>query len=108
MLPSLPAVIPSGVVTEFTTGLNNSPFGITAGSDGNIWFTERSGDRVGRLTVGPSAATGAAVGIHSADATLAGSVTARSQPTTYHFDWGLTSAYGASTPETPQAARHRR
>ena len=55
---------------------------------------------MGRLTVGPSAATGAAVGIHSADATLAGSVTARSQPTTYHFDWGLTSAYGASTPET--------
>ena len=51
-------------------------------------------------TAGPSAATGAAVGIHSADATLAGSVTARSQPTTYHFDWGLTSAYGASTPET--------
>lgn len=97
---ALGSITPSGVVTEFTTGLNNSPFGITAGSDGNIWFTERSGDRVGRLTVGPSAATGAAVGIHSADATLAGSVTARSQPTTYHFDWGLTSAYGASTPET--------
>ena len=51
---ALGSITPSGVVTEFTTGLNNSPFGITAGSDGNIWFTERSGDRVGRLTVGPA------------------------------------------------------
>jgi hypothetical protein len=83
----------------FPTGLSHAPYGITAGSDGNIWFTEGAGDRVGRLTVAPGATTGAALGIHFADATLAGSVSPRSQATTYHFEWGLTPAYGASTTE---------
>jgi streptogramin lyase len=94
---ALGSITPSGVVTEFKTGLSAAPSGITAGSDGNIWFTEFAGNRVGRLTVAPDATTGAAAGIHYGDATLTGSVGPRSQAATYHFDWGLTTAYGAST-----------
>lgn len=38
--------------TEFSAGISASsyPRGITAGPDGNLWFTEASGDRVGRIT----------------------------------------------------------
>jgi virginiamycin B lyase len=93
-------ITPSGVVTLFPTGLSNAPYGITAGADGNIWFTEASGDRIGRLTLAPGAIPSAAVAIHDVNATLAASVRPRSQATTYHFEWGLTPAYGSSTTET--------
>ena len=26
------------------------PFGITTGPDGNLWFTEYGGDKIGRIT----------------------------------------------------------
>src|SRR4029434_7383036 len=40
------------VVTEFSTGITAgaAPFGITAGPDGNLWFTEQQLDRIGRIT----------------------------------------------------------
>ena len=40
------------VVTEFSAGISAfaGPFGITAGPDGNLWFTEFSGHRIGRIT----------------------------------------------------------
>ncbi len=40
------------VVTEFSSGItaSASPLGITAGPDGNLWFTEYSGHRIGRIT----------------------------------------------------------
>jgi uncharacterized repeat protein (TIGR01451 family) len=39
-------------VTEFNTGItvNSRPFGITAGPDGNLWFTESSASQIGRIT----------------------------------------------------------
>jgi len=42
------------VVTEFSTGItaNAQPFGISAGPDGNLWFTELNGNRIGRITTG--------------------------------------------------------
>ena len=46
-------ITPSGTVTEFSSGITASsqPSGITAGPDGNLWFTERqSGNRIGRIT----------------------------------------------------------
>ena len=88
----------SGTITEFT-GLTASsgPWGITNGADGNIWFTENAGNRVGRLNFAPAAVTDPATLIQASGATLAGTVTPRSQATTYSFDWGQTTAYGSST-----------
>jgi virginiamycin B lyase len=42
------------VVSEFETGLTSgvSLWGITAGPDGNLWFTEESHNAVGRITPG--------------------------------------------------------
>jgi uncharacterized repeat protein (TIGR01451 family) len=42
---------PTGTVTEFpllTTG--SEPFGIAAGPDGNLWFTESIANQIGRIT----------------------------------------------------------
>ncbi len=40
------------VVTEFSAGISAgaNPHGITAGPDGNLWFTEETGNRIGRIT----------------------------------------------------------
>ena len=55
------------------------------------------GISVGRLNVAPGAVTDPATQIHASDAMLAGTVTPRSQATTYSFEWGLTIGYGSST-----------
>ena len=86
---------------NFKTGLSAAPSGIAAGSDGNIWFTEGAGNRVGRLTVAPDATTAQ----RPASTTPMQRSPAPSRPVPrrrrYHFDWGLTTAYGASTAEAP-------
>ena len=49
----LAAGVASGqTITEFSTGMTAGagPYGITAGPDGNLWFTEYLGDRIGRIT----------------------------------------------------------
>ena len=45
-------ITPTGVVTEFSTGISegSAPQGITAGPDGNLWFTESDASRIGRIT----------------------------------------------------------
>src|SRR4051812_10792337 len=42
---------PAVTITEFSAGItaSSSPQGITAGPDGNLWFTEAAG-RIGRVT----------------------------------------------------------
>jgi phosphodiesterase/alkaline phosphatase D-like protein len=45
----------------------------------------------------PGASTGAATAVSASSATLTGSVNPEGQPTTYHFDYGTTTAYGSST-----------
>jgi streptogramin lyase len=44
-----PSYIP---ITEFTAGITSgsNPAGIAAGPDGNLWFTENTGNRIGRIT----------------------------------------------------------
>jgi streptogramin lyase len=46
-----------GSVTQFQAGTGSgnsgtSPWGITSGPDGNLWFTEASANRIGRMTPG--------------------------------------------------------
>jgi streptogramin lyase len=45
-------VLPAGTFTVFTlsTTAYDGPQGIAAGPDGNLWFTEFSGNRIGRIT----------------------------------------------------------
>jgi len=49
-LSSAPAWAAAGTVTEFPLPLPGEPFGITAGPDGNVWFTEAFGNKIGRIT----------------------------------------------------------
>src|SRR5436305_14514860 len=46
----------------------------------------------------PQVSTGAASAIGQTAATLNGSVNPRGLPTSYHFDYGKTTAYGHATP----------
>ncbi|MEK7559212.1 MAG: C39 family peptidase [Patescibacteria group bacterium] len=39
-------------ITEFPIVNGNTPYGITAGPDGNIWFTEYYANKIGRITPG--------------------------------------------------------
>lgn len=41
-----------GQFTEYTIPSGVSPYSITAGADGNLWFTEPSANRIGRITLG--------------------------------------------------------
>jgi hypothetical protein len=44
----------SGKIREFAVPTANSgPLDITAGPDGNLWFTETSGNNIGRITPAP-------------------------------------------------------
>lgn len=41
-----------GALTEFALPTSGSgPYEIAAGADGNMWFSEYPGDRVGRLVI---------------------------------------------------------
>ena len=52
MLSLVAGAAQAQVVTEFSAGITAAatPIGITAGPDGNLWFTEQNGNRIGRIT----------------------------------------------------------
>src|SRR5215208_2291211 len=52
------------------------------------------------FVLAPTASTGLASAVSDHAATLGGSVNANGAPTSYHFQYGPTSAYGATTPAT--------
>jgi streptogramin lyase len=45
-----PSVRAQPTITEFPLPSGGKPISITAGSDGNLWFTRGSGDQIGRMT----------------------------------------------------------
>jgi streptogramin lyase len=53
-LSSAPAWAAAGTITEFTIPTKGTPFDITAGPDGNLWFTGYSTGEIGRITPGGS------------------------------------------------------
>ena len=38
------------MITEYSATVNSDPFGITAGPDGALWFTETFNGKIGRIT----------------------------------------------------------
>jgi len=72
MLAKVPG-LPSGTVTSYPTLTPSStPYGITTGADGNVWFAENGGNRIGRITP-------------------AGSMTEFAIPTATTQPWGITA-----------------
>jgi len=55
---------------------------------------------VTQAAAAPSVSTASAASVSTSGATLRGSVNPRGRPATYHFEYGPTTAYGSSTPET--------
>src|SRR6185312_14513818 len=51
-ISSIARITPTGHVTQFPLDSDYNPsvdpFAITAGPDGNVWFTEPTGNRIGR------------------------------------------------------------
>lgn len=46
-----PSVLAATAFIEYDVPTSNSqPIGITSGTDGNIWFTENGGNKVGKIT----------------------------------------------------------
>jgi streptogramin lyase len=89
----------SGEIAETATATENSqPAGIAAGPDGNVWFTEDGNHgQIGMITVAPSVGSATASGIAEQTASLTGAVGPNSQSTSYHFDYGPSTAYGAQS-----------
>ncbi|MBA3823547.1 MAG: virginiamycin B lyase, partial [Ktedonobacterales bacterium] len=42
--------VPPGTITRFALPAGGDPHSITSGPDGNLWFTEYNGNRIGRMT----------------------------------------------------------
>ena len=63
---------------------------------------------VGEVVIGPgyppTVSTGGATAITATSATLNGSLNPQDQATTYHFEYGTTSGYGATTPNQTLSA----
>ena len=94
----------AGEVEQFTAALSDGvapgdgPGGIVAGPDGNVWFTQPgSPSRIVRVTVPPRADANTPELAADGRVRLKGSVRPNSQATTYFFEYGPTTAYGAGT-----------
>jgi virginiamycin B lyase len=51
-LSTAPVWAAAGTVTEFPIPTKGTPFDITAGPDGNLWFADPGGNKIGRITTG--------------------------------------------------------
>jgi len=100
-------ITPQGLISQMTTPTANSqPDAITEAPSGTIWFTEDGNHgALGSLTVpAPVASTAGATAVSATSATLAGTVDPNGFTTTYHFDWGTTTAYGERSPAPDASA----
>jgi streptogramin lyase len=88
-------------VWPITPAKNSHPLGLTVGPDGALWFAESSNPKLGRITTGPGAHSLPVTDSTESAATLRGVVTPASQATTYHFQYGATTAYGSVTGAAP-------
>jgi streptogramin lyase len=95
-------ITPAGVISErFTPTSFSVPEDIATGPDGNLWFTEAANPgHIAMMTVAPKVSAPAASSISEQTATLGASVGPNSQATTYRFEYGTTTSYGAQTPSS--------
>jgi streptogramin lyase len=73
---------------------------------GNVWFDEEFANAVGELippapAAGPIVVTGSSSAVGTTSARVAGSVNPNGQATTYHFEYGTSTSYGAQAPAPP-------
>ncbi len=85
-------------VTEALTGLAPNTtyhFRVVATSDAGV--TAGTDETFTTASVAPDAVTADAAAVSDVTATLSGAVNPRNDATTYHFEWGLTAAYGQTS-----------
>jgi hypothetical protein len=88
---------------EGTAGGGGGGSNFASGGGANVTVTSgvSSGDGVVTLTYSPQpaplATTGTATAVTAIGATLRGTVNPQGLPTTFHFEYGATTAYGSST-----------
>ena len=102
-----------GEVGEEGSGLGQfqEPIAIAADSEGYLWIGDSGNDRVQawgfpQLPLQPKVTTEAATGVksdHDPEATLSGTINPNGTATSYHFEYGKTTAYGTSIPVSPKA-----
>jgi streptogramin lyase len=96
-------ITPQGAINIVASGASGSgAYGITSGPEGNLWFTEPKAGKIAEVTpnVRPVVSTGGVSGAATSGATVSGTVRSRGTDTHYHFQYGTTSEYGASTAES--------
>jgi streptogramin lyase len=97
-----------GTISEFTGGVtpgftpDGDPTGIVTGPDRALWVGEyRTPGHILRITAPPFATTGGASVAGSGAATVSGSLNANSQPASYRFEYGTSTAYGSGSAAVP-------
>jgi virginiamycin B lyase len=91
-----------GRIDEYSAGiaLHGTPSAIVRGAGPTLWFADTYNSRIGRITLdAPQALTGEPSAITPASGTLSAVVLPRGAATSAHFEYGATTAYGASTQE---------
>jgi streptogramin lyase len=95
-------ITPSGTITQFKKGLlagaGSDGDQLVSGPDGNLWFTDRGADAIGRvaLQLPPAARTGPAGDVSGSSATVFGFVNPLGSATKVRFQYGRTPALGSS------------
>lgn len=77
------------------------PMDVASGPSSTLYIADAGNDRIVKYGEGaialPTVQTGAATGVTSAAATLTGTVNPQGTATSYRFEYGTTTAYGATT-----------
>lgn len=89
----------AGSITELATPtVKSQPGQLATGPDGNVWFTELGNHgQIAMLTVAPSVGAVTPSSVSERTATFSAPVGANSQPSSYYFEYGTTTAYGVRT-----------
>jgi sugar lactone lactonase YvrE/phosphodiesterase/alkaline phosphatase D-like protein len=85
------------------SGEFNFPRDVAFDGEGSAWVADSYNSRLQKWPFGPSAATEAATSVGSRSATFHATVNPQGHDTTYRFEYGETTAYGAQAPATAKS-----